>query len=131
MALTNPQHPLELSVSTASTVARNMVELEARGADTDAALRRIEVRYGISPAALEHLRHRRAKTCDVSLFERLRSAYLDICARQVRRLQHEIRITTALGGSDDYCDLAAEIEAVAAKVAAAQERVNGGALLTK
>lgn len=112
-----------MTIDAASYYARSIVELETRGADTDAALHRLEQRYGLSPNQIQHLRSRRAKSCDVSLFARLRAAYLDICERQVSRLQHQIAIEKATDDADDLRDLEAEAAALAAKIAQRKARL--------
>jgi hypothetical protein len=117
----NEVHPMTLEA--ASDYARQLVELEARGpGDTEGALFRLEQRYGLGPNQLMHLRAGRAKSCDVSLFARLRLAYLDLCASKVRTLQHKIAIEEAIGdvSNSDLADrlrsLASEIEAKKAAV---------------
>lgn len=106
-----------MTVEAACDYASRLVELETRGSDTDAALHRLEQRYGLSPNQIIHLRSRRAKSCDVSLFARLRGAYLDLCERQVSKLQHEIAIERATG-DDTLEDLETEARALAAKIQA-------------
>jgi hypothetical protein len=107
-------HPM--TVEAASEYASRLLEHEQRGSDIEAALFRLEQRYGLSPNQIMHLRSKRAKSCDVSLFARLRSAYLDLCERQVSKLQHEIAITKAT--SDDALeDLEAEALRLAEKIA--------------
>jgi hypothetical protein len=108
-------HPM--TVEAASDYASRLLEYEQRGSDTESALFRLEQRYGLSPNQILHLRSRRAKSCDVSLFARLRAAYLDLCARQVSKLQHEIAITKATG-DDTLEDLVAEADRLAEKIAA-------------
>lgn len=119
MPSTNSLNPVErtMTVEAASNYAARLLEQEQRGSDVDAALYRLEQRYGLSPNQVLHLRSGRAKTCDIGLFARLRSAYLDLCARQVSKLQHEIAITKATS-DDDLEDLEAEARALAAKIAA-------------
>lgn len=118
MKFTKIQHPVHpMTVEAASNYASRLLEMEQRGSDGESALFRLEQRYGLSPNQLMHLRSRRAKSCDVSLFARLRAAYLDLCERQVRTLQHEIEIEKAT--SDDTLeDLEAEALALAQKIAA-------------
>jgi len=118
MKSTKNQHPVHpMTVEAASNYASRLLEMEQRGSDGEAALFRLEQRYGLSPNQLLHLRSRRAKSCDVSLFARLRAAYLDLCERQVRTLQHEIAIEKAT--SDDTLeDLEAEAGRLAAKIQA-------------
>jgi len=106
-----------MTVEAASDYASRLLEFEQRGSDTESALSRLEKRYGFSPNQIIHLRSGRAKSCDVGLFARLRDAYLDLCERQVAKLQHEIAITKAT--SDDTIeDLVAEADALAAKIRA-------------
>jgi hypothetical protein len=117
-----------MTVEAASNYASRLVEMEMRGSDTESALARLEARYGLSPHAIMHLRSRRAKSCDVGLFARLRMAYLDLCERQVTKLQHQIAVEKATG-DDDLTTLEAEARALAAKIAtkkAAAGRRDGG-----
>lgn len=120
MPSTNFLHPVErtMTVEAASNYAARLLEQEQRGSDVDAALYRLEARYGLSPNQVLHLRSGRAKTCDVGLFARLRSAYLDLCERQVTKLQHEIAITKATSDDDDLENLEAEAVALAEKIRA-------------
>lgn len=68
MKSTNFMDP-NMTIDAAHDYASRLVELEQRGSsDTEGALYRLEQRYGISPHQLLHLRSRRAKSCDVSLF---------------------------------------------------------------
>lgn len=107
-----------MSVEAASDYARRLVEAEARGpGDLDNALDRIEQRYGIGRWTIAHLRSGRAKTCDTSIFARLRGAYLDLCQRQLSKLQHQIAMEKA-AGDDTMEDLEAEAASLAEKIAA-------------
>lgn len=106
-----------MTVEAASEYASRLLEYEQRGSDTESALYRLEQRYGLTPNQIMHLRSRRAKSCDVGLFARLRAAYLDLCQRQVTKLQHEIAITKATG-DDALEDLEAEALRLASKIAA-------------
>lgn len=116
---TNIQHQVQpMTVEAASNYASRLLDMEQRGSsDTEGALYRLEQRYGLSPNQITHLRSRRAKSCDVSLFARLRAAYLDLCERQVSKLQHEIAIEKATG-DDTLEDLEGEARALASKIAA-------------
>lgn len=115
---TKPLHLVQpMTVEAASDYASRLLEFEQRGSDTDSALFRLEQRYGLSPNQILHLRSGRAKSCDVGLFGRLKAAYLDLCERQVTKLQHEIAITKAT--SDDTLeDLVAEADSLAQKIRA-------------
>jgi len=117
----------QMSVEAASDYARRLVEGEARGpGDLDNALDRLEQRYGIGRWTLVHLRTGRAKSCDMTIFARLRGAYLDLCERQVSKLQHQIAIEKAIG-DDTLEDLEAEASALAAKIAERKAAIGGQA----
>lgn len=112
------------TVETASAYVKRMVERETRGwGDQDNALSRLEARYSLPKWSLDHLRTGRAKSVDAGLFQRIRAAYLDLCERQVARLQHEIAIEKAIQDDDDLGNLEVEIWALAARI---QAKKNGG-----
>lgn len=112
---------LPMTVEAAADYARyihGFVETQTRDPDQlEFAFDQFEKRYGIGRWTLEHLRKGRAKTCDVGVFARLKAAYLDLCERQISKLQHQIAIEKATG-DDTNSDIAAELEALAAKVRA-------------
>lgn len=62
----------------------------------EGAMRRLEQRYGIPWRTFWSLRYRPPADVMHSIWERLRQAYADECARQERLLRHEIEITKAL-----------------------------------
>jgi hypothetical protein len=112
-----------MSVEAATEYVRVMVQRESRGpGDLDNAMSRIEAKYGLPFWTLWHLRRGKAKTVEASLLARIRGAYLDMCQRQASSLLHEIRIEAAT--SDDLDgDIAAELEALVAKIKAKREAV--------
>ena len=115
------QHPVTaMSVEAASNYAANLIDLELSqtSGNLELALHRLEAKYGLSTNQLMHLRKRRAKSCDVSLFARLKGAYLDLCESQVRRLQQEIAIEKATAGDAFDEDLGRKVRELAAEVAA-------------
>src|SRR6185437_4417683 len=113
----------EMSVESATEYVRTMVQRESRGpGDIENAMQRLETRYGLPFWTLWHLRKGRAKTCDTSLFARIRGAYLDMCQQQVGSLLHEIQIEAAIG-DDPLEDLEAEARALAAKIRARKARL--------
>jgi len=114
------------AVDTAGTYVRRMVEREAKGwGDQANAQQRIEARYGLPFWTLEHLRTGRAKTVEAGLLARIRGAYLDLCERQVSKLQHEIAVEKALNEDDTLEDLEREARRLAARIAKKKaERVN-------
>lgn len=106
-------------VDTAGGFVRRMVERESRGwGDQTNAQQRLESRYGIPFHSLEHLRTGRAKTVEAGLYARIRGAYLDLCERQVAKLQHEIAIERALNEDDTLEDLEREASKLAARIQA-------------
>jgi hypothetical protein len=112
------------SAEMASGYVRRMVERESRGwGDQDNALARLEAKYGIPFWSLDNLRTGRAKTVEAGLFARVRSAYLDLCERQVRQLQHEIAVEKAMHGDVTLEDLEREAAALAQKIAAKRKAV--------
>ena len=125
MTFTNSKDQVHaMTIEAAYDYASRLVEEEQRGADVEAALHRLEQRYGLSPNQIMHLRSRRAKSCDVGLFARLRAAYLDLCERQVTKLQHQIAVEKATG-DDDLEDLVREAADLAAKIAAKKAALTG------
>lgn len=103
--------------------ARKMVERESRGnGDQLNALERVGRRCGMTARSLRRLINGETKDPGLSVFARVRSAYLDYCARQIAELQHEIEVEKArIGGDDTFADLAAESEVLAAKVERARK----------
>lgn len=86
--------------------------------DLDAAYGAFERQYGVGRWTVEHLRKAKAKTCDVSVFAKLKGAYIALCERQVAKLQHQIAVEKAAHDDDDLAVLEAEASALAAKVRA-------------
>jgi hypothetical protein len=107
------------SADVASDYVRRMVETESRGwGDQENALSRLEARYGLPFWSLNHIRTGRAKTVEAGLFARIRGAYLDLCERQITKLQHEIAVEKALNNDESLQDLEREAEELAARIAA-------------
>jgi hypothetical protein len=89
--------------------------------DIDNAMQRLEARYGLPFWTLWHLRKGKAKSCEVSMFARIRGAYFDMCQKQADSLLHELIIEAAT--DDTVEDLEAEARALAAKIAARRAAV--------
>jgi uncharacterized protein YnzC (UPF0291/DUF896 family) len=107
-----------MSVEAATDYVRTMVQRESRGpGDLDNAMQRLEQRYGLPFWSLWYLRKGKAKTVEASLLARIRGAYLDMCQRQANTLLHEIKVEAATGNDLDS-DIAAELEALLAKIQA-------------
>jgi hypothetical protein len=112
-------HETMNSAQTATGYVRRMIELETRGwGDMDNALTRFEVRYALPRWTLNNLRTGRAKSVEAGVLARIRAAYLDLCERQVERLQHEISIEKVLNEDDTFEDFEREAAALAARIAA-------------
>jgi hypothetical protein len=108
----------QMTAATASNLVRQMIQSEARGpGDSEGAMARLEQRYGIGFWTLDRLRRGRAKTCEASIYQRIRMAYLDLCARQLTKLEHQIAIEQA-AGDDTLEDLEGEARDLAARIAA-------------
>ena len=106
------------SAELAAGYVRRMVATETRGwGDTDNALARLEARYGLPFWSINNIRTGRAKTVEAGLFGRIRAAYLDLCERQVAKLQHDIAVEKALNEDDTLEDLEREAAALAARIA--------------
>lgn len=125
MKCTETQHQERKVVSSAAMASgyvRRMVEKETKGwGDQSNALQRLERRYSLPFWSLNNLRTGRAKTVEASLFARIRSAYLDLCEREIAKLQHELSIEKALNPDDTFDDLARETEALLARVQAKKD----------
>lgn len=116
-----------VSAATATKYVQELVELETVTARTkEAALRRLARDYGLTVSQLTHLYKAKAKTCDVSLFARVKAAYLDRCAKMAARLLHTIEIEEAASGNADDQDLVDRLTAILAEVATKRTPVNTG-----
>lgn len=99
-----------------------MLEKEGRGwGDTSNALTRLSRRYGISYWTLYNLRIGRAKTVEASVFNRIRSAYRDMCERQIANLKHELEVERAMNPDAFDEDFAREAEKLLAKARQAKK----------
>lgn len=91
--------------------SKDLTRSHARGpGDIENAMRSVERSYGIDYWTLWRLRYRRneIKTIGVSVYMRLREAYLAECDRQMRKLRNESEITKAIAGPDAPAVVAAE-----------------------
>lgn len=128
MALPNSGNEVpNVSAATASEYVQKLVRIEAVTSGTkENAICKIARDYGLTQSQLTHLYKGRAKTCDVSLFVRIKRAYLDRCARAVAALQHELEIGEASSGDALDQDLVARAAALAAEVAAKRAALDQG-----
>lgn len=110
-----------MSASEASVFVRQMIHREARGpGDYENAMQRLEARYGIGFWTLDHLRKRKAKSVDVSLYARIKAAFADHCGRQASRLLAEAKSMQSVEPNEDVAAIQREIEALAARLEAAK-----------
>lgn len=117
----------QVSAQTATFYVQRMVKLEeVRAGNKENALRHISRDYKIGFWQLTHLFKGKAKTCDVGLYARIRSAYLDRCSQMIAALQHDLEIEGALHGDDVDQDLVARAAALAAEVAAQRAALHQG-----
>ncbi len=121
MTCTKTQHQ-EREMSTAEVASgyvRRMVENETRGwGDQDNALTRLEARYGLPFWSLQNLRTGRAKTVEASLFNRIKSAFVDHCGKHAARLLHDAEM--AKEANVDVADIEDQIRALVARLEAAK-----------
>ncbi|MDW9726332.1 hypothetical protein GOB91_29225 [Sinorhizobium meliloti] len=100
-----------------------MIEREAESSNRETAIATIARRYGFTKAQILHLRGGRAKDVRMSVFMKIRAAYLDHCERLMARLIHEIETEKLRFGSDHFQGLDAEAAALAEKIRKEKERI--------
>jgi hypothetical protein len=115
----------KVSAATATKYVQEMVKLETITSGTkELAFQKLARDYGLTVSQLVHLFKARAKTCDVSLFARVKAAYYDRCAKMAARLLHEIELEEASGGDADDQDLADRLGALLAEAQAKRAPVH-------
>lgn len=126
MALPNSSYEVpKVSAVTATKFVREMVELETVTSGTKgAALHKLARDYGLTVSQLSHLYKAKAKTCDVSLFARVRAAYLDRCAKMAARQLHNIELAEASSGDAHNQDLVDRLVGILAEIEAQRAQVN-------
>ena len=121
MASPNNGHFEPMSAVEASYYVRTMIHREASGpGEAEEAMGRLERRYGIGFWTLDHFQRGKAKTCDVSLYARIRAAFVDHCGKQANRLLEEAKTAQRVEPNDDVAAIQREIEALVARLAAAK-----------
>jgi hypothetical protein len=89
----------------AAVWSKDLTRMKSRGAgDIENAMRQIEREYGIDYGFLWSLRYRRdrLRIISISVYEGIRAAYRAECERQMRKLEHEIRITEEITGAHSH-----------------------------
>lgn len=121
MAYPNKGNLKPMSAAEASFYVRQMIHREAHGpGDHERAMERLEAKYGLGFWTLDHLRRRKAKTCDVTLYARIKAAFIDHCGKQAAKLLIEAETAMAVNPNDDVATIQNEIEALVARLAAAK-----------
>lgn len=120
MALPNSGNEVpKVSATTATDYVQRMVKLETISSGTqERAFEKLSRDYGLTVSQLVHLFKARAKTCDVSLYARIKNAYYDRAAKMAARLLHEIELEEASGGDAVDQDLADRLGAILAEAQA-------------
>lgn len=105
----------------AGGLVRKMIARESHGwGDQSEAQRRLEMRYGLPFWSLEHLRTGKAKSCETSLYMRIKSAFIDHCGKQAAALLHEAEIARKANPDVHLDDIEDQIRALAARLEAAK-----------
>lgn len=114
-----------LSPSTAVKYAKRMVEIESRGnGDQINALERVGREVGLKARALRRIINGETVPT-LTIFARIREGYLNVCERQIQKLQHEIAVERARHEDDDFSDFDNKIAALGAELNAAKQRTKG------
>lgn len=101
--LTDRQMSDAAYIEQAAHWSKELTRMRSRGpGDLENAMRGIEREYGVDYWTLWQLRYRvsRFKDIGVSVYVRLKAAYEAECARQLRRLKHDIEVTKQIAGPD-------------------------------
>lgn len=110
------------STDIAAQYGRRAVEMESRGnGDQMNALERVGRECGLKARALRRIINGET-TPTLPTFLSIRAAYLSICERQLRKLEHEIETEKMRFGDAAYADLDREISNLAEKVRQAKGR---------
>lgn len=117
----------QVSAATATEYVQQMVRLETVSAQTkERAIQKLARDYGFTESQLIHLHKAKAKSCDVTLFMRIKQAYYDRAAKLAARLLHEMQIEEALSGNAHDQDLADRIGVVLEEALAKRAKINAG-----
>jgi len=98
-------------IDAAQKWSKDLTRMKSRGSgDTENAMRQIEREYGIEYGFLWSLRYRRdrLRTISLSVYESIRAAYRAECEQQMRKLEHEIKVTEEITGANSHAVRAAK-----------------------
>lgn len=116
-----------MSAAEASEFVRKMIHREEDGPGAaERAMRKLARDYKISFWTLDHLRKNKAKTCDVSLFAKIKAAFIDHCTKHAERLKREAQLAQEASPNDDVAALSREIQALADRLAVAKAAAKEG-----
>lgn len=112
----------------AGVFVKKMVARESHGwGDQLEAQRRLETRYGVPFWSMEHLRTGKAKSCETSLYMRIKDAFIDHCGSQAANLIQEAQNAQAVNYDDDVAAIEDQIRALAARLATAKSKAKRAA----
>lgn len=108
--------------NTPEGLLRRMVDIETKmSGDQLNAIDRVSRRIGLGARTVRRILHNERKIIDYRVFSKIRAAYLELCERQLRKLEHEIAVTTAEHEDTDvFEDIA--LEAAALRVSLARKK---------
>lgn len=107
-----------MSIEQASKWLTDMMSREAILIGDANAIRVVGRRCGLGYWPTYRLMRKEAKTLDVGVYAKIRTAYLGFCRREIAKLEHEFEVARVVDA--DLEDLEGEISALAAKVKAAR-----------
>lgn len=110
-----------MSAVEATHFVKAMIHREAAGpGEAERAMEHIEAKYGIGFWTLDYFRRGKAKTCDVTLYARIKAAFIDHCGKQALRLIQEAETAQRVEPNEDVAAIEREIRALQARLAAAK-----------
>lgn len=109
-----------------SIVRRWIHQMTDAPGEHENAMRDIQRVYGIGYWTLDHLRRRKAKTCDVGLSARIKAGYADYLKKKAKALLYEAEIVESMGMGEDVASIQREIAALVARLEAAKSKAKAG-----
>jgi hypothetical protein len=107
----------------ATSYAKKLFQMTVKGwGDAPLAIKECAKRSRMSERSYERLMKGETKDPRMTVLGRVRTAYLDFCHEQVKRLQHEIHIEMARSDDASFETIAAEAEALMGKIQEARAK---------
>lgn len=114
-------HEEHMSAAEASEFVRKMIHLEGgEPGAAERAMKKLARDYKIGFWTLDHLRKNKAKTCEVSLFARIKAAYAHHCTKFAERLLLEAEIIQKVSPNDHVAAIESQLQALADELAVAK-----------